>query len=349
MMALAAASPAPPPAFKAAVTLADSGPAAGVNDELRQAICLELIRRGEFETAQTRAAALPGYGRAAVWLELAAALPAERRAEAEQLVAAAQHDGEVTVDWHRSRVSRSLAVARAKLGQFDAAAKAAGEVPDAEDRAFALREVVVEFCRRGEVARARELAETIEENRRYGTYRQKAGALAAVARALHGGGDHTGAAALLTRAESLLPKKPGWSDGGALLEVAVAVFECGQAEHGRELLGRAETLALGIAGAWRVSELCAVANAWRESGEAERANGLLREAEVFVAALSPTERAPESLVLARALHAANQTDAARKVLASVLSGATDRREVRARALLAWAELFGNEAVPKPAR
>lgn len=348
----AATSPAPVLSLRTAITLADTGADSGLKEELQQEICFELIRRGEFAAAQSRAPKLPAYRHAAVLLELSARLPANQRAEAEKLLATAQHDLELTLDWHKSRVSRVLAVAQAKLGQHQTAAKTARDVPDAEDRAFALRDVVHEFCRQGEVSKARELADAIEENRRYGTYRQKAGALAAIARALHVKGDQAEADALLTHAASLLPKKPGWSDGGALLEVAQARFDCGQAEAGRELLVRAEVLARGIAGAWRVSELCAVATAWQSCGERDRAQAVLKEAQQAIATFPAPERGPESLALARAQHAAGNVKDARLLVSAALIDATGAgdadvwRAQQVRALLVWAELFGEEAVPE---
>lgn len=348
--AQAAASYAPITALETAITLADSGADSPLETELKQEICSELVRRGEFADAQSRAAKLPAYRHAAVLLELATRLPESQRAEAEKLLAIARSDLELTLDWHKSRVSRWLAVAQAKLGQLEVAAKTAREVPDAEDRAFALRDVVIEFCRQGEVTQARELAGAIEENRRYGTYRQKAGALAAIARALHAKDDQAGTEALLTQAAAPLPKKPGWSDGGALLEVAQARLSCGQAEAGRELLERAEALARGIAGAWRVSELSAVAKVWLASGEPERARSLIQDAEKALSSIPPPERAPESLTLARVQHTAGNLNAARALIRAVLndnageSDAEAKRARQVRSLLVWAELFGDEAV-----
>lgn len=341
---------APRSALEAAVAIADSGPAAGANEELQQEICFELIRRGDFVAAKSRTAQLSAFRHAAVVLELASRLPAARRAEAEQLVMLAHADQQVTLDWHKSRVSRLLAVTQAKLGRLESAAKTAREVPDAEDRAFALRDVVRELARRDEVALASDLADAIEENRRYGTYRQKAGALSAIALARHRRGDRAEAEALLIQAAALLPKKPGWSDGEALRDVAAAQLACGQIDAGRELLARAEMLARGIAGAWRVSEMSAVAKVWLAGGERERALSLIQESENALVSISPTERAPESLTLARVQHTAGNTNAARALIRAVLNddaGGDDAEAKRARqvrALLVWAELFGDEAV-----
>jgi tetratricopeptide (TPR) repeat protein len=338
--------------LKAAIALTDAGGASDVKDELQQEICFELIRRGEFANAQSRATSLPAYRHAAVLLELSARLPATQRAEAEKLLATAQHDLELTLDWHKSRVSRLLAVAQARLGQLDAAAKTARDVPDAEDRAFALRDVVLELSRRGEVAMARGLADAIEENRRYGTYRQKAGALSAIALARHQRGDRAEAEALLNQAAALLPKKPGWSDGEALRDVAAAQLGCGQTDAGRELLARAETLARGITGAWRVTEMCAVAKVWLTGGERERALSLIQDSEKALSSIPRTERAPESLMIARVQHAAGNPNAARALIRAVLNDGVGEGDAEAarvrqvRALLAWAELFGDEEAPE---
>lgn len=351
LVACSASNARPPSALTSAVGIAAVVQSAQEREALGEEVARGFIRQGRYSEALSLAERLPAYRHASVLLTVAEQLPAAERPEAERLLAAAQHDRELTIDWHKSRVSRLVAVAQAKLGQSQAAAKTAREVPDAEDRAFALREVVFEFCRQGEVTQARELAEVIEENRRYGTYRQKAGALAAVARALHEKGNQAGADTLLTHATSLLPKKPGWSDGGALLEVAQARFHCGHAEAGRELLGRAEALARGIAGAWRISELSAVATAWQSCGEREHALTVLKEAEQALATFPAQERGPEALALARAQHASGDAESARNLIASVLSDATGAgdadfaRAQRVRALLAWAELFGDEAVP----
>jgi tetratricopeptide (TPR) repeat protein len=319
-------------------------------DQLTADLARVSIRLGKSADAQGLADSLPPFLHASVLLELASALPAEQADRAQLLVGIAQQDKDLTLDWHKSRVSRLLAVTQAKLGRLESAAKTAREVPDAEDRAFALRDVVRELARRDEVALARELADAIEENRRYGTYRQKAGALSAIALARHRRGDRAEAETLLIQAAALLPKKPGWSDGEALRDVAAAQLACGQIDAGRELLARAEMLARGIAGAWRVSEMSAVAKVWLAGGERERALSLIQESEKALVSISPTERAPESLTLARVQHTAGNTNAARALIRAVLTddaGGDDAEAKRARqvrALLVWAELFGDEAV-----
>ena len=341
---------ASPLALKTAIALADSSRASDRGEELQQEICFELIRRGDFAAAKARATPLPAFRHAAVVLELAGRLPTARRAEAEQLVVAAHTDQELTLDWHKSRVSRLLAVTQARLGLLESAAKTAREVPDTEDRAFALMDVVRELSRRDEVALAQGLADAIEENRRYGTYRQKAGALSAIALALYQRGDRAEAGALLSQAAALLPKKPGWSDGEALRDVAAAQLGCGQTDAGRELLARAETLARGIAGAWRVTEMSAVAKVWLAAGEPARARSLIQDAEKALSSIPSTERAPESLTLARVQHTSGNFNAARALIRAVLnddageSDAEAKRARQVRALLVWAELFGDEAV-----
>jgi tetratricopeptide (TPR) repeat protein len=341
---------ASPLALKTAIALADSSRASDRREELQQEICFELIRRGDFAAAKARATPLPAFRHAAVVLELAGRLPTARRAEAEQLVVAAHTDQELTLDWHKSRVSRLLAVTQARLGLLESAAKTAREVPDTEDRAFALMDVVRELSRRDEVALAQGLADAIEENRRYGTYRQKAGALSAIALALYQRGDRAEAGALLSQAAALLPKKPGWSDGEALRDVAAAQLGCGQTDAGRELLARAETLARGIAGAWRVTEMSAVAKVWLAAGEPARARSLIQDAEKALSSIPSTERAPESLTLARVQHTSGNFNAARALIRAVLnddageSDAEAKRARQVRALLVWAELFGDEAV-----
>jgi hypothetical protein len=227
----------------------------------------------------------------------------------------------------------------------------AREVPDTEDRAFALQTVVEALCRQGEVARARELAGTIEENRRYGTYRQKAEALATVATALHGRGDSEGATTLLSQAALLLPKKPGWSDGGAMRALATAQFACAENAAAEALLARAEALARAIGGPWKVSELTQVAAAWRSCQQPARADEILAAAGQFLPTLTAGDRVPEALALARAQVAAGQPTAARKLLATTLTEAATLgsaevvRAARLRTLLTWAELFGGEAAP----
>ena len=319
-------------------------------DQLTAEVARVAIHLGKLADAQGLADSLPPFLHASVLLELASALPAEQADRAQLLVGIAQRDQALTLDWHKSRVSRLLAVTQARFGLVESAAKTAREVPDTEDRAFALMDVVRELSRRDEVALAQGLADAIEENRRYGTYRQKAGALSAIALALYQRGDRAEAEALLTQAAALLPKKPGWSDGEALRDVAAAQLACGQIDAGRELLARAEMLARGIAGAWRVSEMSAVAKVWLAGGERERALSLIQESEKALVSISPTERAPESLTLARVQHTAGNLNAARAVIRAVLTddaGGDDAEAKRARqvrALLVWAELFGDEAV-----
>lgn len=319
--------------------------------ELGEAVALGLVRRGRYAEAEKLASTLPAYQHANVFLAVAEALPPTRRADAETLLLAVQTDRALTTDWHKSRIARGLAVAHARLGRLDVAEAMAREVPDTEDRAFALQGVVAALCHAGEVARARELAGSIEENRRYGTYRQKAEALAGVAAALHARGDTEGSATLLAQAGLLLPKKPGWSDGGALRAVAVAQHACGDVAAAEALLARTETLAQAIAGPWKVTELTQVAAAWRRCGQAARADRLLTEAGAFLVTLAPLDRAPEALVLARAQVAAGKSDAARAVLVAALAdvatagNAEVTRAPQIRALLTWAELFASEPLP----
>lgn len=348
VMAPAAESSSAP--FSVARNTAAQLQASPERDQLTAEVARVAIRLGKSADAQGLADSLPPFLHASVLLELASALPVEQADRAQLLVGIAQRDQELTLDWHKSRVSRLLAVTQARLGLLESASKTAREVPDTEDRAFALMDVVRELARRDEVALARELADAIEENRRYGTYRQKAGALSAIALARHRRGDRAEAEALLTQAAALVPKKPGWSDGEALRDVAAAQLGCGQTDAGRELLARAETLARGIAGAWRITEMSAVAKVWLAGGEPERARSLIQDAEKALSSIPSTERAPESLTLARVQHTAGNFNAARALIRAVLndnageSDAEAKRARQVRALLVWAELFGDEAV-----
>jgi hypothetical protein len=285
-----------------------------------------------------------------VLLELAAHLPDLRSNEAEQLALDAQTAKALTSDWRKARVARLLAVTYARIGKFDAAVALAHTVPDTEEKASALQAVVAELNRAGEIAKARELAGTIEENRRYGTYRQKAAALADTARTLHARGNPEEAATLLAQAELLLPKKPGWSDGGAYRDVAVAAYHCGQKEKASELLTRTEALAQQIAGPWKVTELSRIAGAWRDCADVARSAARFAEAAVFLKTLPPLERAEEALALAEGWALAGESfkgkAQARALVTAVLAEADSEgnpdtwRKPRVRALLALAELSG---------
>jgi len=347
----AAQATAAPAALTTAGAVTKQVPEAALREELQQELASVLARRGQLKEAEALASTLPPFRHAGVLLIIATQLPEARRAEADKILLDAQTDRALTKDWHKSRLARLLAATHAKLGHFDTAVEMARDVPDTEDRAFAQREVVAELNRAGDVTRARELAGSIEENRRYGTYRQKAGALADVARTLHARGDTEGAATLLAQAELLLPKKPGWSDGRAMVEVAIAAHACGQTEQGRVLLVRAETLAQAIAGSWKVSELANLAAAWRACGDTARAEARLVEAGEFLATLTTLERVPEALALARTQAAAGASGAARSILLATLAD-VDRemqvpawQAVRVRTLLAWAELIGDGPLP----
>jgi tetratricopeptide (TPR) repeat protein len=331
--------------------LADAAPDTVLRDELRHDVATFLARQGDSAAARSAAAQLPPGRQAMVLLELAAHLPDLRGKEAEQLALDAQTAKALSNDWRKARVAHLLAVAYARMGKFEAAVALAHTVPDTEEKASALQVVVAQLNRAGEIAKAQELAGTIEENRRYGTYRQKAAALADTASTLHTRGNPEEAATLLAQSELLLPKKPGWSDGAAYRDVAVAAFRCGQKEKAVELLTRAEALAQQIAGPWKVTELTRVATAWRACGESDRAVARLTEMAEFLATLTPLERAEESLALAQAWFAfsPDSRDGKAKalaLLAAVLAEA-DRagnpetwRKPRVRALLATAELSG---------
>jgi hypothetical protein len=208
--------------------LADAAPDAGLRDELRHDLAAFLARRGDSAGARSAAAQRPPGRQAMVLFELAAHQPDLRSKEAEQLALAAQTAKALSNDWRKARVANLLAVACARLGKFDAAVALSDTVPDTEEKASALQAVVAELNRTGELAKARGLAGTIEEIRRYGTYLQKAAALADPARTLHARGDPDDTATLLAQAELLLFKKPGWSDGAAYRDVAVAAYRCGQ-------------------------------------------------------------------------------------------------------------------------
>jgi hypothetical protein len=285
-----------------------------------------------------------------VLLELAAHLPDLHSKEAEQLALDAQTAKALTTDWRKARVAHLLAVAYARRGKFEAAIALAHTVPDSEEKASALQAVVAHLNRAGEIAKARELAATIEENRRYGTYRQKAAALADTAQTLHARGNPDDAATLLAQAGLLLPKQPGWSDGAAYRAVAVAAYRCGQKEQAFALLTRAETLAQQIAGPWKVTELTRLAAAWRDCADVARATARLTDAAVFLKTLPPLDRAEESLALAQGWALAGESldgkARARAALDAVLAEAerADNQETwrkpRVRTLLASAELSG---------
>ncbi|MEO6245586.1 MAG: hypothetical protein ABIQ12_09125 [Opitutaceae bacterium] len=334
-------------AVRDARKLAEAATDEAIRDELRQDIATTLARRAAPDEALALAASLPPGRRAMVLLEIAAHLPAARRTEAAQLMLDAQTAKALTHDWHKARLARLLAIGQARLDQFEAAEALARAVPDTEEKAHALHGVVAELCRAGLVAKARELAGTIEENRRYGTYRQKAAALALTARALHARGNPEDAATLLAQAELLLPKKPGWSDGIALVAVAESAHACGEPAKVNALLTHAETLAHMIAGSWKVSELARLATGWRTCGDARRARTLLDDAEQFLNTLPPLDRAEESLPLARAWAEAGEPARARAVLVAALDEARQSesaeawRKPRVQALLAWVELFGD--------
>jgi tetratricopeptide (TPR) repeat protein len=340
------------PTIAAARTIASAVSDEALRDELWHEAALVLTRLGGTAEALELGRTLSPFRQANVLLAVAARLPSAEKARAEQLLLDAQTDRVLTHDWHKARLSRLLAIAHAQLGHFETAEAMAREIPDIEDRAFALAGVVAEFSRAGEIAKARELAGSIEENRRYGTYRQKAAALSAVARILHARGDAEGATNLLAQAELLLPKKPGWSDGGAIIEVALAAHVCGKEDKARELLTESETIARAIGGAWKASELVHVADAWRTRGDAKHADALLQEAHDFLPTLPALDRAPEAVTVARAQAAAGFSDAARALLTKTL-GDADRAEitdawraVRVRTMLASTEIFSASTVAK---
>jgi len=332
------------------LAFAHAAPDAGLREELLHDVASFLARRGDSAGARAAAAQLPPGRQAMVLLELAAHLPDLRSNEAEQLALDAQTAKALTTDWRKARVAHLLAVAYARRGKFDAAIALAHTVPDTEEKASALQAVVAELNRAGEISKARELAGTIEENRRYGTYRQKASALADTARTLHARGNPEDAATLLAQAELLLPKKPGWSDGGAYRDVAVAAYHCGQKEKASELLTRTEALAQQIAGPWKVTELTRIAAAWRDCTDVARAAARLAEAAVFLKTLPPLERAEEALALAEGWALAGESfegkAQARALVTAVLAEAESAgradtwRKPRVRALLALAELSG---------
>ena len=330
--------------------LAHAAPDATLREELLHDVATFFARRGDSAGARSAAAQLPPGRQAMVLLELTVHLPDLRSKEAEQLALDAQTAKALTTDWRKARVARLLAGTYARIGKFDAAIALAHTVPDTEEKASALQAVVAELNRAGEISKARELAGTIEENRRYGTYRQKATALADTARTLHARGNPEDAATLLAQAELLLPKKPGWSDGAAYRDVAVAAYRCGKKDKAVELLARAEALAQQIAGPWKVTELARIAAAWRDCADVTRAAARLAEAAVFLKTLPALERAEEALALAQGWALAGESGEekaqARAFVTAVLAEA-DRegnpetwRKPRVRALLALAELSG---------
>jgi hypothetical protein len=329
-----------------ALAVAESATDKTLRSELRAEVALALARRGDRAASLTMAPTLPPALHATVLLALAAHLPDPRGAEAAQLLLDAQTAKALTDDWRKARVARLLAVAYARHGKSEAAIALAHTVPDSEERAFALQDVIATLNRAGEVARARELAGTIEENRRYGTYRQKAAALADTARTLHRRGNADDAATLLAQAELLLPKKPGWADGVAYRDVADAAFACGERPKALDLLGRAEALARQIAGPWKVTELTRVAASWRAASDTPRATAILADAAAFLATLTPMDRADEALALAHAWHAAGESAKARALLDGILADADTAANAeawhkpRVRSLLALDELFG---------
>jgi ATP/maltotriose-dependent transcriptional regulator MalT len=282
-----------------------------------------------------------------VVLELALHLPDAARPQAEQFALDGQTLKTLTPDWRKARLARLLAQVQARLGNFEAATALAHTVPDTEERAFAQQEITAALCRAGLVEPARQLAGKIEDSRRYGTYRQKSGALAEVARTLHRRGNPEEATTLLAQAELLIPKKPGWSDGVAIVVLAEAFHACGQGAKAHDLLARAEGLAQTIAGSWKGAELARVATGWRACDDPARANAALEAATQFLASLTPWARAEEAAPFARAVAQGGDTAPARGALLQALQDAQQAenrdtwRKPHVRALLAWAELFGD--------
>lgn len=345
---LRAASPDASPLSQArsvATAVADGA----IGAELLAEVATAYAQRADRDTTLAMAATLPPALRATVLIELAAHLPDPRGADAAQLLLDAQTAKALTNDWRKARVARLLAVGYARLGKFEAAVALAHTVPDAEDRAFAQLDVVAALNRSGDVARSRELAGTIEENRRYGTYRQKAAALADTARTLFQRGNADDAATLLAQAELLLPKKPGWADGIAYRDVALAAFACDERTKATALLEKAEALARQIAGPWKVTELNGVAASWGTCGDTTRTTALLTEAAAFLGTLAPLESADEALALARAWHAAGEPARARTLLTGVIAAveaaanAEAWRKAHVRALVVSDQLFARGA------
>jgi hypothetical protein len=348
VLAFASRAELPPATLHNAQALANAAADEASRDELRHEVAMATARQRRFAETRALAETLTPGRRAMVLLELAAHLPTSRRTEADQLLLDAQTAKSLTRDWRKARLARLLAVGYARLDHFEVAEALAHAVPDTEEKAVALQEVVAELCRAGQIAKARELAAVIEENRRYGTYRQKAAALAITAQTLHARGNPDDAATLLAQAELLLPKKPGWADAGAFVAVAAAAGACGDNDKSHALLARAEALAQSIGGPWKVSELARIAAAWRTCCEAGRARDRLVEAANFLRTLSPLERATESLGLSRAWKDAGEPKPARDTLLAVLKDADQAenqdawRKPRVLVLLAWSDLFGDE-------
>ena len=320
--------------------------------ELLQEVATTLARRGPAQAALDLAAQLPTGRRAMVVLELALHLPDTARTQTEQLALDGQTLKSLTPDWRKARLARLLARVQARLGNFEAATALAHTVPDTEERAFAQQEITAALCRAGLVEPARQLAGTIEDSRRYGTYRQKSAALADVARTLHRRGNPEEAATLLAQAELLLPKKPGWSDGLALVVLAEAFHACGDAGKARDLMARAEALAQTIAGSWKAAELARVAAGWRTCDDAARAHAALEAAVQFLAGLNPWARAEEAAPFARAAAQAGDAVQARAALLATLDDAQRAenrdawRKPHVRTLLAWVELFEDAPAEK---
>ena len=308
-------------------------------------------RVGEGEIAILIAAESPPLTQAQVLLNVIDALPVSRRTEVDALMLKVEVAHALTTDWHHTRISRALAFTQARLGRLELAQKIAQGIADAEDRAFAQLSVVRALVAAGELNRAEQLALSMEENRRYGTYRQKAEALSAVAIAHHHQGACDGASQLIQTAAQLLPKKPGWSDGEAMRTVAIATHALGEIDAAQVWLGQAETLADAIKGPWRVSELTAVAGAWVACNQTARSEIVLKNVGVFLASLPADERVREAPTLARAYHAVGEQAAARAILTANLSLAATlpqpevSRAARIRTWVAWTELFGAEPIP----
>lgn len=337
-----------PDSLRTAHALAESATVQGDREVLLGEVAEALALQQGKADALAIADALPPGIRGTVLLTIAATLREPRSDEARKLRLDAQTARALTHDWRKARLSQLLVASYAKAGDFGTAEEMAAVVPDLEEKASALRELVIELCRAGDVAKARQIASGMEENRRYGTYRQKAAALAATARTLHDRGNPEDALTLLEQAKLLLPRKPGWSDGESFVAVALAAQACGEGDSARALLKQADELAHTIGGAWKVRELAAVATAYHTCGDAARATLLLGEAQTFLATLPPLERAAEAIPLARAWAAHEHAGEARATLAAIFKESQKAenkdvwRRARVHALVAWAELFGEE-------
>lgn len=249
----------------------------------QETVVLELIERGDLDTALGLAGRIDGWRRGTAQAELATALAqAGRRDEAQQLVQRAE-DLRRTIDsWEGARIDSHIAQALATLGELERSREIASAQAAADERQYAGRAAATMAqarAARGEFSDAMRSLQDVEANDDYEVAWWRTSGYLSLAR--HADLTRDQRLLALEAARRSAGRIAGWKQQQALETIADEYRNLDREKAAAEALEAAEVALASLAedSPDRAPLLANLARAWGRLGRAARARTLLARAE----------------------------------------------------------------------